>query len=175
LWSELSKYFSLVLERAKTLECVCLATTWKGGALPNTAAPLYSLVPLQNIIFVPSTAFLASLQSLCRAHHRGPAGEAREGVGGVPIGVHAVVVWPSASHPYQADTEQAGFSPDQALTSPSAKRREVFGESYSRWGGNCCLVEEYLRPHISIKGGRLHPLPPFLFSLPKRFDGEQCS
>ncbi|CAN0067869.1 unnamed protein product, partial [Ectocarpus sp. 8 AP-2014] len=40
------------------------------------------------------------------------------------IVVHAVVVRPLASHLYKAGTEHAGFSPDQALTSPSAKRRE---------------------------------------------------
>ena len=35
------------------------------------------------------------------------------------------------SHPYNAGTEHVGFSPTrQALLAPSAKRREVFGESH---------------------------------------------
>ncbi|CAB1096826.1 unnamed protein product [Ectocarpus sp. CCAP 1310/34] len=46
------------------------------------------------------------------------------GAGGVLIVVHAVVMRPLTSHPCKAGTEHAGFSLDQALTSPSAKRRE---------------------------------------------------
>ena len=35
------------------------------------------------------------------------------------------------SHPYNAGTEHVGFSPTrQILRAPSAKRREVFGESH---------------------------------------------
>ena len=50
--------------------------------------------------------------------------------GGVLIVVHAIVVRSLTSRPYKAGTGHAGFSPDQALISPSAKRREVFGESH---------------------------------------------
>ena len=40
-------------------------------------------------------------------------------------------ICPLTSHPYKAGTEHAGFSPDQARNqSPSAKRRDVFGESH---------------------------------------------
>ena len=60
-----------------------------------------------------------------------------EGGGGVLIVVHAVVVRPLTSHPYKAGTEHAGFSPDQALTSPSAKRREIFGESHEGCAASC--------------------------------------
>ena len=56
---------------------------------------------------------------------------------GVLIFVHAVVVRPLTSHPYKAGTEHAGFSPDQALTSPSAKRSEVFGESHAGRAASC--------------------------------------
>ena len=36
-----------------------------------------------------------------------------------------------ASHPYYAGTEPVGFLPTrQAFLAPSAKRREVFGESH---------------------------------------------
>ena len=42
------------------------------------------------------------------------------------------------SHPYYAGTEHVGFSPTrQTLLAPSAKRREVFGESHERV--NCTL------------------------------------
>ena len=37
---------------------------------------------------------------------------------------------------YNAETEHVGFSPTrQTLLAPSAKRREVFGESYRGGGG----------------------------------------
>ena len=42
-----------------------------------------------------------------------------------------VVYDPRPSHPYNAGTEYVGFSPTrQTLPAPSAKRREVFGESH---------------------------------------------
>ena len=42
------------------------------------------------------------------------------------------------SHPYYAGKEHVGFSPTrQTLSVPSAKRREVFGESHE--GVNCIL------------------------------------
>lgn len=44
--------------------------------------------------------------------------------------MHAAVFRPLSSHPYVAGVEHAGFSTDQASTSPNAKRGEVFGESY---------------------------------------------
>ena len=50
-------------------------------------------------------------------------------------GVLDIHAWPLSyerrpSHPYNAGTEHVGFSPTrQTLLAPSAKRREVFGES----------------------------------------------
>ncbi|CAN0587087.1 unnamed protein product, partial [Ectocarpus sp. 12 AP-2014] len=51
-----------------------------------------------------------------------------------PGGTHAVVVRSLTSHPFKARTENAGLSPDQALTSPSAKHREVFGQMWGDGG-----------------------------------------
>ena len=51
-------------------------------------------------------------------------------------GVYSVCAWPywydhRPSHPYYAGTEHVGFSPTrQTLLAPSAKRREVFGQSH---------------------------------------------
>ena len=50
--------------------------------------------------------------------------------------MYSVCAWPlpydhRPSHPYYAGTEHVGFSPTrQTLLAPSAKRREVFGESH---------------------------------------------
>ncbi|CAN0168596.1 unnamed protein product [Ectocarpus sp. 4 AP-2014] len=51
--------------------------------------------------------------------------------------VHTAVVRPLTSHLYKARTEHAVFSPDQALTSSSAKHREVFGESHEGCPTSC--------------------------------------
>ena len=41
---------------------------------------------------------------------------------------------PRPSHPYYTGTEHVGFSPTrQTSFPPSAKRREVFGESHKGW------------------------------------------
>ena len=51
-------------------------------------------------------------------------------------GLYSCDAWPwlydhRPSHPYNAGTEHVGFSPTrQTLLAPSAKRREVFGESH---------------------------------------------
>ena len=51
--------------------------------------------------------------------------------GGVLVIMHAIVVRPLTSHPYKAGTEHARFLPDKARNQlPSAKRRDVLGESY---------------------------------------------
>ena len=49
---------------------------------------------------------------------------------------YSVCAWPKSyddrpSHPYYAGREHVGFSPTrQTLLAPSAKRRDVFGESH---------------------------------------------
>ena len=61
----------------------------------------------------------------------------RRGVGGCTrypcIAVVCMTIWDRPSHPYKAGTEHVGFSPTrQTSRAPSAKRREVFGESRGR-------------------------------------------
>ena len=64
---------------------------------------------------------------------RWAGGEGGEGGG---AGVKSVCAWPWSydhrpSHSYYAGTEHVGFSPTtQTFLAPSAKRREVFGESH---------------------------------------------
>ena len=51
-------------------------------------------------------------------------------------------------HPYNAGTEQVGFSPTrQALLAPSARRREVFGESHE---GRVASYQEPLLKRIFL-------------------------
>ena len=54
------------------------------------------------------------------------------------IFMHSVMtIWYIPSHPYYAGTEHVGFSPTrQTLLAPSAKRREVFGESHEGWAAS---------------------------------------
>ena len=58
----------------------------------------------------------------------------REGGWGGPQFVHGgscMTIWYRPSHPYNVGTEHVGLSPTrQTLLAPSAKRREVFGESH---------------------------------------------
>ena len=50
--------------------------------------------------------------------------------------VYSICAWPYSydhrpAHPYYAGTEHVGFAPTrQTLLAPSAKRRDVFGESH---------------------------------------------
>ena len=49
-------------------------------------------------------------------------------------GRSGMTIWYRPSHPYNVGTEHVGFPPTrQALLAPSAKRREVLGESHERW------------------------------------------
>ena len=54
---------------------------------------------------------------------------------GIPNRMHSSRVIIRPSHPYNAGTEHVGFPPTiQAWRTPSAKCREVFGESGGRGG-----------------------------------------
>ncbi|CAM9120103.1 unnamed protein product [Ectocarpus sp. 4 AP-2014] len=91
---------------------------------------------------------------------------------GVLLAVHTVVARRLTSHPYKAGTENAGFSPDQALTSPSAKRPEVFDEM---WGDGRCLERQRWYAACWCAGvdfGRIFSLQPaaaatFFYFLPQ--------
>ena len=55
------------------------------------------------------------------------------GGGGIQFvhGRSRMTIWYRPSHPYYAETEHVGFSPTrQTLLAPSAKRRQLFGESH---------------------------------------------
>ena len=55
----------------------------------------------------------------------------------VLIVVHAVVVDHRPPIPIKPGGSIAGFSPDQALRSPRAKGREIFGESHEGCAASC--------------------------------------
>ena len=58
-------------------------------------------------------------------------GEGSGGGGVLSLCMAVVVCMTIAIRPYYAETEHVGFSPTrQTLLAPSAKRREVFGESH---------------------------------------------
>ena len=58
------------------------------------------------------------------------------------------------SHAYDAWAEHVGYSPTrQELFAPSAKRREVFGESHAGWAAS---YQEPLVKRISRGGGGTH-------------------
>ena len=69
-----------------------------------------------------------------RGGGRGLKRSGRSGDGGGEA--YSVCAWPQSydhrlSHPYYAGTERVGFSlTRQTMLAPSAKRREVFGESH---------------------------------------------
>ena len=65
----------------------------------------------------------------------------------VERGMHSFVVHGRSrmtirrSHPYNAGTEDVGFSPTrQILLAPSAKRREVFDESHEGWAASLLRI-----------------------------------
>ena len=68
--------------------------------------------------------------------------------GGVPTFMHGcsrMTMDYTPSHPYNAGTEHVGLSPTRpAPRTPSAKRREVFGESHELWSvGEAGQGEEF--------------------------------
>ena len=62
-------------------------------------------------------------------------GRGFDGGGGYSIFMHGrsrMTIWYRPSHPYNAGTTHVGFSPTRhTLLAPSAKRRDVFGESHA--------------------------------------------
>ena len=85
----------------------------------------------------------------CLRGQESGGGTGKRGGGGGGKGAYSVCAWPSSydhrpSHPYYAGTEHVGFSPTrQTLLAPSAKRREVFGESHE--GGTASFQEPLVR------------------------------